>query len=99
MADYISKPVAIQAMAVRDLVRLSSHGWGRLPSWFVAAYNDGRVAVIRPDGIDIRTPHGAMSVPLEDWLICDGGGVLRSCDGAIFESAYEAAAAKVGGEG
>ena len=94
MGQYRKRPVVIEAVAAREVVRCASKDWAGLPKWIVDAY-EGRNGAVRsvvfvPDGVRITTLEGTMKADLDDWIIRGVQGELYPCKPDIFEATYEA---------
>jgi len=85
---YRKKPVVIEAMQTRELIRDATTNWMGLPPWFRSYYENGKV-VIAPDRLFIQTLEGEHTAQLDDIVICGVRGELYPCKPEIFAMTYE----------
>jgi hypothetical protein len=90
MAKYRKKPVEIEAVRIRAVMRNAEDDWSGLPEWVKDAYDRGDI-LFRPDGVEIRTLEGHDFGGPNDMLIRGVGGELYPCKPDIFEMNYEPA--------
>lgn len=83
MAEYIKKPVVIQAFKLKEGIHTEE-----FPSWFTAALSNG-VAKLYEDGTaSINTLEGTHLANVGDFIIQGVEGELYPCKPGIFEKTY-----------
>lgn len=88
MSEYRKKPVVVEAVPCREIVRMSRLDWEALPDWVVAAYDNGDIIFLH-DGVTIQTLEGRMEARLGDWIIRGVKGEIYPCKPDIFDATYE----------
>lgn len=86
---YRKKPVVIEAVSARDLIKAFKGKWGDLPDWAKEAYEKGVIVGITEEGLTIKTLEGDHFAHQDDMVIQGVKGELYPCKPDIFHATYE----------
>lgn len=93
MARFTKKPVTIEAVRVKDLLRDSKVPWVELPKWVRQAFDRGEL-LIGVDRVVLTTPQGRVKAARRDWLVQDGLSAVSAAKADDFKEAYVAVDAR-----
>lgn len=88
MAFYRKKPVVVEAVRIRDLMRMRHEDQSAVPTWVTAGYDSG-VLHFADDFLQVTTMEGVMQGRRDDWLVKGTKGELYPVKPEIFAEIYE----------
>jgi hypothetical protein len=86
---FRKKPVVIEAISVRLIIRAMSQSYNDLPDWAKTAYEQGIICAVQREGFTIKTLEGNMIAQGDDMVIRGVKGEIYPCKSDIFEATYE----------
>ena len=86
---YRKKPVVIEAVPARELIKAFKGNWDGLPDWANEAYEKGVIVGITEEGLTIKTLEGDHFAHCDDMVIQGVKGELYPCKNEIFTMTYE----------
>ena len=88
MGKYRKKPIIVDAVKVKDVLKYAKTNWKEL-NWFIKEnYETGKIAIAN-DRILINTEEGNMTAGKDDYILRGQKGEIYPCKKKIFEDTYE----------
>ncbi len=89
---FFRKPIAVEAVRVREIIHAAQNDWRSLPEWVKATYEDGNVAFLS-NSVDYMKPDGYSweKARLDEWLIFEQG-IISSCSDELFKTSFKSEA-------
>lgn len=86
---FRKKPVEIEAVPAKELIRCFRSDWKSLPEWVSDAYERGDITAITDNDFTIKTLKGDHLARKTDMVIRGVQGEMYPCKLDIFEATYD----------